>query len=914
MRPVQLRCEYMENPLGIDVACPRLSWALAGGGQGARQTAYRILVGSSEERVNRGDGDLWDTGRVVSDETTQIVYAGMPTRSGQRCWWRVVVWDDHGNTSESVDMAWWEAGLLQANEWHAKWIAGSAQTPLFRREFAVTKPVRSARLYICGLGVCEARLNGHEAADQPLAPLLSNYPKHSYYDTYDVTGLLTLGNNALGVWLAPSWFGDDRARHDLGLHYTSPHTLIAQLHVVYQDGTTDIVATDDTWKTAASGLTPVVSHREYCLGFSGETFDGPAHPDGWDRAEFDESKWDAARVVPSPSSELRSRPMQPNHVAEIVEPQSRRTIELPENVPNGLVEIALDAGSRNWGTSATILRHRWPERMIQGFARADMPLQAVGEYDFGRHVSGWVELRVTGKPGDWICLFGLDWHRLRGTPGEIVRMRFAHRAFRYVPVFLYGREMSPRVEAVRAIGIQNAVPDAGQFACSDPELNRIHDAAARTWKFHLLSGMPMEGWQERFGTTFPQNYEAALYWQHLGAFYTKWMIDCVDAQRSDGFIPMSGGPIAMDYWSSPQGQCEPLLVPWLMWHYYGDREIVKKMYPVARAWLKFAEPPANEMDKTWKPPAEHGEAELCIGDHGRFSARWYDPVGGDLIDTMFITHYFQIAEELARVVGERDDAAHYANCVSRLKEKANRPEFFDPARGLYVGGDQGCHAVALWTRIAPEETRSRVEAALFRDILEARGGHMNTGFVGTSYLLRLLDELNRPEVAYQIITAKDAPSWRTVLQHPNSPEPLTILPEFFTGGMIPHSGLCGVGIWFYQSVAGIQPNPEYPGFKRFRIRPRLVPSLSWAEAAYESPRGTIRSRWERESSGRVRFEVTVPPNTTAEVVLPTNSVDAVDEPQIVGWKRLTAGVYEVSGGTYSFRVITDELTAVAGSE
>jgi alpha-L-rhamnosidase len=544
--------------------------------------------------------------------------------------------------------------------------------------------------------------------------------------------------------------------------------------------------------------------------------------------------------------------------------------------------------------------------MSAGFARPDRPLQEMLELDFGRHVSGCAELAVHGEPGDWVCLFGLDWHRLRGGPGETVRMRFAHRAFRYVPVYLYGRKRAPRIESERALGIQNDIPSTGRFSSADPTLNQIHDAAARTWKTLMLSGMPMDSWQERFGTTLVQNLEPSLYWQSLGAFYTKWMDDHADAQRPDGFIPTSGGPMGQDYWSAAAAQVAPLLVPWLMWRFYGDLDIVRRCYPIAREWLRFAEPPDNDLDETWKPPAEHGQSELCIGDHGRYTARWYEPRWGDLVETLFIIQFFQAAQELATLLGEDEDAARYAGFIERLQAKVNRTEFFDAAQGIYADHDQGCHATALWTGVVPEEARGRVEAELFRDILESRQGHMNTGFVGTWFLLKLLDRLNRPEVAYQIITADDPPSWKTLLHHPSSPERLTMLTEFFTGGMVPHPGWCSVGLWFYQSLAGIHPDPAGPGFKRIRIRPRIVPGLPWAEGEYDSLRGTIRSRWEQDDE-RIAVSVTVPPNTSASIEIPAQARSAVRESgDVTGivQAEMSGGrlAYQVEPGSYRFEI------------
>jgi alpha-L-rhamnosidase len=897
-----------------------LSWALTADEPNQKQTAYRILVASHEDRLAIGQADLWDSGRIPSSETLHIRYAGRPLGSGQRCWWQVLVWDSNGEIGRSSESAWWEMGLVNTVDWQARWISGRAASPLFRREFLLQDAVVSARLYICGLGTYEAFLNGQPVGDQPLAPILSYYPKRAYYDTYDTTGFLRAGSNVMGVWLAPGWFGDPEMGHDMGCRgqawRRSPadipavpepsHALFAQLHVRYADGRLEVIATDETWKTKDSGLEPVPSHRHYCFGFCGETLDNAVHPNGWNRAEYTDSGWSNARFVDAPSASLNARPMQANGVVEVIPPVASKPLSVETDDFEAIVRYALDAGVRNWATSATVpfFAERFGRRVRAGTARTGgTPLREAVEFDFGVHVSGWLELTVRGTPGDWVGVFGLDWYRLRGEGAETLRLHFIHRAFRYAPVFLYGAERAPSIESVRALAVQSAIPAVGSFACSDSELNRIHDAAARTWRSLLLSGMPMDSWQERFGTTLAQNLEPSLYWQDAGAFYTKWMQDHADAQRPDGYIPASGGPIAMDYWSSPTAQCAPLMAPWLMWRYYGDRDIVRRMYPVARAWLAFAEPSENDLDKTWKPPADHGDAEICVGDHGRFTARWYDARGGNLIETLFIIRFFQMAEEMARLLGEEADAVRYAGFINRLTAKINRPEFFDAARGLYADGDQGCHATALMNKVAPAGARARVEAALYRDILEIRGGHMNTGFFGTWFLLKFLDEQNRPDMAYRIVAAEDAPSWRSLLRHPASPEPLTVLPEFFTGGMIPHPGWCSVGLWFYQSLAGIHPDSTEPGFGRVIIRPRVPFAVDWVKAEYKSIRGPIGVHWIRKD-GRFALTVTIPPNFTAFVHVPADDPAQVASPD-GGCIRLSEtelhhALFEVASGVHRF--------------
>ena len=269
-----------------------------------------------------------------------------------------------------------------------------------------------------------------------------------------------------------------------------------------------------------------------------------------------------------------------------------------------------------------------------------------------------------------------------------------------------------------------------------------------------------------------------------------------------------------------------IFVPWLMYLYYGDAEIVERNYPAMRRWLKLCAP-KSDRGRTWQPPEDHGDAESGYGDHGRPESRWYDPHTGDLFETMHTIHCFRMAEQMAILLGKNEDAGEYAGICTRLIHKVNRREFFDQSLGLYGAGDQGCHALALFLDTPPNGLRSKVAENLIEDIVAARDNHLNTGFMGTWYLLKTLILLNKPDVAVRMITNQTPPSFASMLRHPDSPEELTLLPEFFDKGMIPHPGWCSVGFWFYRSLAGINPDWSYPGFRRFSIRPQITKELDW---------------------------------------------------------------------------------------
>ncbi len=419
----------------------------------------------------------------------------------------------------------------------------------------------------------------------------------------------------------------------------------------------------------------------------------------------------------------------------------------------------------------------------------------------------------------------------------------------------------------------------------------------------MLSGMSRDSWRERLGTALIENIDSSLYWCDMGAFYTKWMTDHRDAQRPNGYLAMSGGPIAYDYWSPNCAKNAIVLVPWLMYLHYGDRQVLDVNYPAIERWLKLCVP-KDDTGRTWQPPDDHGHAEAGYGDHGRPTARWYDPHTGDLFETLHTIDCFRMAKQMARTLGKTADAKRYRDIQTRLAAKCNRAEFLDRGKGLYGGGDQGCHALAVCLNVAPPPLREKVARHLISDIMETRSGHLNTGFIGTWYLLKALTLLNRPDVALRVITNSTPPSWATLLKHPDTaPDELTLLPEFFGKGMIPHPGWCSMGFWCYQALGGITPDPEHPGFERVIIRPRIVPDLNWVKAEYDSIRGTIASHWTFEK-GHFTLTVIIPPNTTALLYVPATDPSRVKAPggPLVKFQRMegACALYEISSGTHRF--------------
>ncbi|MGQ9524689.1 MAG: family 78 glycoside hydrolase catalytic domain, partial [Armatimonadota bacterium] len=557
----RLRCEYAVNPVGIDVPRPRLSWTLRSNRRGERQTAYQILVATSMETLNADSGDLWDSGKVDTDQSIHVPYSGRELTSRTRCYWKVRVWDKDGKPSRYSQPAYWEMGLLRAEDWKAKWIAfpppagkekEMGPCPYLRREFALAKPVRRARLYATALGLYEVRLNGRRVGDHVFAPGWTDYKIRVQYQTYDVTSLVREGRNAIGAVLGDGWY----AGH-VGLggrnRYGPYPTFMCQLEVEYTDGTTETIVTDDTWR-ASHG--PILASDM----LMGETYDARREIPGWDTPGFDDSKW----------SQVTVRDVSGVRLVAQVGPPVRRIQELkPKTVSE--------------------------------------PVPGSYVFDLGQNMVGWARLKVKGEAGTTVTLrFAemlnpdgtiytanyrsakcTDHYTLKGGAEEVYEPLFTFRGFRYVEVTGYPGK--PGLDAITGVVVHSDTPPTGKFECSSPMLNQLHSNIVWGQKGNFLS-VPTDCPQrdERLGWTGDAQIFArtAAFNMDVAGFFTKWMIDVEDAQWPNGaftdvapFVAVGAGVAA---WGDAGVIC-----PWTMYLAYADKGMVERHYAAMAKWIDY---------------------------------------------------------------------------------------------------------------------------------------------------------------------------------------------------------------------------------------------------------------------------------------------------------------------------------------
>ena len=875
--PDGLTTEHAGSGVQVDVTRPRLSWR-----DGAAQTAYEVVL-SDGRRV------LWDSGRVASAEQTDIPYGGPALASDASYSWSVRVWDDRGRASGWSRPASFETALLSPADWSAKWIGRNdpaappalgeqAPAPLLRKDFTLGRDVVSARLHIAGLGYYVAWIDGRRVGEQVLDPGPTQYAKTAVYRSFDVTGMLRGGRNAIGVMLGRGYFGATTAE---GFGWgTRPDRheprLIAQLDIRYRDGSTARVASDGSWQLADGPLTDDL--------YFGEHYDARREQPGWTAPGFSASGWTPAPVQASPTQRLAENTMEPVEVTDT----------------------------------------RKPVRVTTAASGARV-------YDFGGQSAGWARIAVRGAAGTTVTLsYGetlksdgtvfqqdttgqshVDSYTLSGSGLERWEPSFTRHPVRYIQVAYAPAAI--RSFAIEARVNHNAVATTGAFESSNPLLNRIEDNQRAT-VLNNLWGFPTDTpWRDRQGWTA----DAWLYLDSaidnfgMQRFYQQWLQSYRDSQNADGGLPVvvpvggAGGLAALA--TDPSWSGTFILDAWQLYQHYGDRSFVSDNYATAKRWMDLmATTIAGSGDVyggfsfgDWASPgSEHNGGSLAAPegpDLATFKIVPLPTANGDLYEEA------RTLAQMARALGNASDAATYDALADRIRTAFNAT-FFDPAENTYqssiaAGYRQTSNLVALDYGLVPAGHEQAVYANLVADI-HAHGDHLNTGAIGTKMLLRVLTAHGDTDLAYTIATQTTYPSWGYwVSQGANTSwETWAQLDPIQT---LDHAFLGTVNDWLYHDLAGIE--PAAPGYARIEIKPAVPSGLDHAAASMDTVRGRVSSSWRRFGRS-LALSVEIPANTTAEVSVPVRdggAVRALDDAQYLRTDGDYA-VYAVGGGRHQF--------------
>jgi alpha-L-rhamnosidase len=1020
--PTDLRCEYLRNPLGIDTPQPRLSWVLQPGRRTDRaqsQTAYQILAATSWKKLQLGQGDLWDSGKTLSDCSIHVPYAGQPLMSGQECFWKLRIWDQEGKVSGWSEPSRWTMGLLNRYDWHGQWIglddatpdkdaqnvfadaqwiwfpegqpersapvgtryfrrlitlsadrvvkqaflfftaddsgeffingqkagsasdfhsacriditrllhaggnvcaasahnAGSEPNPaglialirveftqgeplvvvtdpswkaanqeranwqsaeldeaswkaaqklgpagmapwgaikppedrrlparLLRREFVLQKKVGRATAYVSGLGLFEFYLNGRKVGDHVLEPGLTDYSKRIFYVTFDVTKDLKKGANAVGLMLGNGRFYAPRSDVPTGTTSYGFPKLLFELRVDYTDETADAIVSDSAWNLTTNG--PIRANNEY----DGEEYDARMEIKGWSRPGFDDAKWQRAQIVTPPGGVLAAQMMEPIRVTKTLRP------------------VAMSE-----------------------------PHAGVYIFDFGQNMVGWCRLRVAGQAGAAISLRhaerlkpdgtlyldnlrsakATDTYILRGKGTEVYEPRFTYHGFRYVE--LTGYPGKPRLSCLDGRVVHDDLENAGDFACSNPLLNQIY------WNIRWgvrgnYRSIPTDCPQrdERQGWLGDRSAESKgeTYLFNTALLYGKWLQDMADAQKDSGSV----SDVCPAYWpfysDNVTWPSSSVIIPAALRDQFADETVIARHYASAKLWVDYMSGflkdgiIARDSYGDWCVPPE--EQKLI---HSNDPKRQTD---GALLATAYFYYDICLMEEYANLLGNLADAQRFAGQAAKIKTAFNA-RFLKPEAGQYDNGSQTSCVLPLAFGLVPPEQRQRIFDLLVNKITKECNDHIGTGLIGGQWLMRVLSDNGRADLAYKIATQQTYPSWGYMVS-----KGATTIWELWNGDTADpamnsgnHVMLVGdLGIWLFEYLAGIKPDPAQPGFKHIIMRPEAVGDLRFVKASHRSAYGLIASDWKYEGDC-FQWQITVPVNTTATVWVPARKIGSV---------------------------------------
>jgi alpha-L-rhamnosidase len=854
IRPHALKCEYRPDPVGIDAQHPRLSWELASKENGERQTMYRILVASSKKLLESNVGDVWDTKIVHSSQSVNVPYNGVPLNTGLTYFWKVMSWGKDGAPSSWSAPSFWSMGLINKDDWKAQWIGldrpvGRDDTTEYtrlsaryvRKEVQIGKRIQRATAYICGLGLYELSMNGKKVGNEVLVPAQTQFNKTVLYNTFDVTGYLAKGVNAIGVILGNGRYFTMRKSKNANFGF--PKVLL-QLEIIFHDGTKQLIASDGTWKITGDG--PITENNEY----DGEKYDARKEMKDWDRAGFNDAAWINAEVLRKPTDHIAAQMNEPIRVTETITPISVKKVR------QGVTIFDMGQNMVGWvkltarGDSGTRIRMRFAESLD-------------GDSLYLANIR---DARVTDE---YIC---------KGDGLEEWRPRFTYHGFRYVEMTGFPGE--PDLTAIQGEVVHDDVERIGTFSCSNDVMNGIYRNAV--WG--------IRGNYRSFPTDCPQRDErqgwlgdraagskGESYVFNIVNLYAKWVRDIIDAQRGDGSIP----DVCPAYWDLYSDNVTwdgtPIVLLAMLMEQYADMDIIRQSYPHMKKWHGYMT--GKYLRNDLMPRDTYGD--WCVPPDEPEAIHSADPLkrtSGSYIGSAYFTFLTNTMSRFAQLLGEKDDEVSFARQAELMKAAFNTTYFDDKTR-TYSNNTATASILALAFDLVDPGNRKTVADNLV-EVIETRfKGHIPTGLVGAQFLMRTLTRIGRADIAYRFATQTDYPSWGYMIRN-NA----TTIWELWNGNTADpamnsqnHVMLLGDLLsWFYEDLAGIRTREGEAGFHQIEMDPTLIAGLDSVKASHVSPYGTIASAWS-VAGNRFTWDVTVPVNVTATIHIPAGRPADVTE-------------------------------------
>ena len=889
-------CEGKTNPLGVALTGFRFGWELSTKENDQYQTAYQLVVASSPDKLNAGNYDIYNSSVVKSRQSTMVNYNGKRLLPGKNYYWRVRVWEKNNTPSTWSDVNQFTTGLFAKEDWsNALWIGYEelpdsmrvapgvhaplvnklgnksmqrSVVPLFRKQFSIDKKVKNALLFVTGLGQYELSMNGTKLGNAFLSPGWTYFDKTVLYNCYDVSNQLLKGENAIGVIAGNGFYNINRERYFKIVSAFGMPKMICRLKITYDDGSVENIVSDKSWKTSPSPIT-------FSSIYGGEDYDAQLEQTGWNTTKFNDGNWKNALQVKAPLGKL-----------------------LPEQDYPVVLTDSFSA-KKIWKNSSNIFM-----------------------YDFGQNVSGIIKIKVKGKKGQTVKLIPAELineqqlanqsasgephyfsYTLKGDGEETWQPKFTYYGFRYVqvegalPDTTENASGLPVITRLTSLHNRNSNPANGSFECSNELFNRIYTLinwAIKSNMQSVVTDCPHReklSWLEQdylMGGSIHYNYD-------IYSLYRKLVYDLIDAQYTKGFVP----DIAPEYvvfeggfLDSPEWGSAAVIVPWLLYTWYGDKDILMKAYPMMKKYVTYLEGKANDHilshglgDWFDYGPNQPGEAQLTPKAVTATSIYYYDVF---------------LLSKMADVLNKKTDAVVFRQKAKAIQQSFNR-KFFNAQTKVYSTGSQTAMAMPLCVGLVEKKYEASVVQNMI-DSIKQSGYKLTAGDIGFHFLIKALDENKASDIIYAMNNRSDVPGYGYQLQ--KGATALTESWPALENVSNNHLMLGHIMEWFYSGLAGISQEENSIGYKHIKIRPQPVGDITSAKGSFHSPYGWISTDWKKENK-KFSLHVNIPVNTTANVYMPATASSgiylngrAIREPKIKDGVAIIA----IGSGEYNFEV------------
>ncbi len=895
-----LKTDNQLTPLGLDNPVPVFSWILHSDERSLKQAAFEIQVSDVEK--NSVSGNCWNSGKIIGDQTFGIRYAGKSLHSFTRYFWKVRIWDQTGQVSDWSSPSWFETGMMVQEDWRAKWITDQkplpekeedfyreTPNPLLRKEIVLKKEIKSARLYMSGLGYSIAYINGQRVADHMLDMPWTQFAKQVMYNTFDVTSMLRKGNNAIGVMLGNGWYNPMPIHMFQRFNFREALTvgkpcLKAQLRIVFTDGSVKTISTDETWK---AGEGPILMNSVYL----GETYNARSEQKGWNDAGFDDSKWTKAKAVGGPAGQLIAQYIPPVRATKILKP-----IKVTEPKPGVFL---FDFGQNFAGVPR--LKVKGPAGTVVAM-RGGEDIHPDGTLNYLTVIAGQLKAfnNANGGPGCPKDPMMVNTYVLNGSGEEVFTPEFTFSGFRYLQIT--GYPGTPDLNSVEGLRMNTDLQEPGSFECSNEMFNRIQEMVKWTFLSNVFSVQSDCPAREKlgYGADMVATAEAFSYNFDMSNFYRKVVQDFKNDVRPNGGMPEVAPNVGIND-AGMGGETGPpgwqLAFPFgmkLLYDYYGDQTTIEKNYETLK----------KQVDFMHSVTPDH-IVKNGISDHESIDKK---PVA--LSSTAFYYHHVLILTEFAKLLGKTADAEKYQNLATEIKS-AFVQTFLKPGTGVFDSGTQAAQLIALNYEMVPENEKAAAVDRLLNEIYGKHQGHLTTGIFATKFMFDFFRNENRNDVSYSVANQRTFPGWGNMLAHG-----ATTLYEHWqysdTVYSQNHPMFGSISEWFYKSLLGI--NGTAPGFRTFEIKPQPAGDLTWAKGHYDAVVGRISSDWKIVGT-KFLLNISVPANTQAKIFVPSlpnqtvleNGLPAANSSALKFMEfRDGYAIFEAGSGNYSFESISQK--------